>query len=87
MVLVRVAVALISGWWLDRGDAALAELTRLAVASATRPRGVAARAAGRTRRGHAPRPRGGRTALALLSSPPLAATITRRGPPTALSAC
>ncbi|MEV0201080.1 hypothetical protein [Nonomuraea sp. NPDC050691] len=83
MALVHVAVALISGWWLERSDAALAELTRLAVASAhglvawllappAAPVAVAW-----------PGLAAARTAPALPSSPPLAATITRRGPPAA----
>ncbi|NUW36324.1 hypothetical protein HTZ77_33685 [Nonomuraea sp. SMC257] len=86
MALVHVAVALISGWWLERGDAALAELTRLAVASAhglvawllappAAPVAVAR-----------PGLTAARTAPALPSSPLLAATITRRGPPVSLPA-
>ncbi|MBB6351414.1 hypothetical protein ACWGH8_31785 [Nonomuraea muscovyensis] len=84
MLLVHVTVALVSGWWLERGETALANLLRLALASVrgflvrllvalTSPVTVAGPTISAASAAPAPPP------------PPHAAAISRRGPPLAFS--
>ncbi|WP_101787024.1 hypothetical protein [Nonomuraea indica] len=84
MPLVHVAVALISGWWMERGETALATLLRLAVTSVRGflvqllvalvcPVTVAGPAVSAASTAAAPPP------------PPHVSAISRRGPPLAFS--
>ncbi|MFG3442579.1 hypothetical protein ACGF0J_35510 [Nonomuraea sp. NPDC047897] len=84
MLLVHVTVALISGWWLERGETALATFLRLAVTSV---RGFLTRLlVGLTCRVTAAGPTiSAASAAPAPPPPPHVAAISRRGPPLAFS--
>lgn len=84
MPLVHVAVALISGWWMERGETALATLLRLAVTSVRGflVRLLAALVCPVTVAGPAV---SAASAAAAPLPPPHVSAISRRGPPLAFS--